>query len=194
MVEQKQPVIGIHDDVVTLKNIEEKDFPKILIWKNDFDLLVLNQANPFPATVKDIENWYYSNHEDKNQVLFGIYLVPEMELIGINRLSFIHWINGTAEVGIYIGNEEFRYRGYGYKSLKLILTYAFKTLKLRKLYLKVGASNENAIHLYEKIGFKQEGLYKDHVWNNGAYEDVLFMSLFAEEYLIQEGIESVPAI
>ena len=49
---------------------------------------------------------------------------------------------------------------------------------LHRLALSVIADNHNAIKLYEKVGFKHEGLRReDYLGEDGKYHDVVEMGL-----------------
>jgi RimJ/RimL family protein N-acetyltransferase len=48
--------------------------------------------------------------------------------------------------------------------------------KLHRLELTVMTHNERAIRLYQKIGYKTEGLKQDSLWVNGKYEDEYYMA------------------
>ncbi|MEK6914826.1 MAG: GNAT family N-acetyltransferase [Nanoarchaeota archaeon] len=53
--------------------------------------------------------------------------------------------------------------------------YLSKSLKIRKLFLFVHASNERAKNFYKKIGFFHEATLKDHMYEG---EDELIFSMF----------------
>ena len=55
--------------------------------------------------------------------------------------------------------------------------YAFKSLDLHKLMLRVHADNERAIKSYARAGFEKEAYLKDDVFVNGKYTDIVLMGL-----------------
>jgi RimJ/RimL family protein N-acetyltransferase len=73
-------------------------------------------------------------------------------------------------------------KGYAYQAMELILTHAFEVLNLRKISLGVVADNMPAFKLYEKIGFKVEGIRKQQGFYAGKYCDDYIMGLFAEDF------------
>ena len=64
------------------------------------------------------------------------------ELQHFKEVDFMHQ---RAEVGIFIGDEEDRGKGYGTAALGLLIGYAFDTLHLHSLMLRVFDYNERAI-------------------------------------------------
>ena len=56
-------------------------------------------------------------------------------------------------------------------------------LNLRKVYLVVDVDNTVAVHVYEQIGFKKEGLLVKEYFSAGEYRDVIRMAIFQHEFL-----------
>ena len=54
---------------------------------------------------------------------------------------------------------------------------------MHKVYLFADNENHVAIHIYKKIGFKEEGILRQHFFANGKYHDSIFMEIFNEEFL-----------
>lgn len=163
---------------IKLKVISSSDLPKLHEWKNDFDLCHLIKVHPLPVIFEDVERWFSTNYSDKNQVLLGIYSNETNLIIGIVRLMFIDWISAVTEFGMFIGDKNSRGIGIGTEVMKKIIDYAFRSLNLRKIFLKVIMDNLAAIKLYKSVGFNEEGVLKKHYWGDGKYVDVLVMSLF----------------
>ncbi|AQX55259.1 GNAT family N-acetyltransferase [Priestia flexa] len=64
---------------------------------------------------------------------------------------------------------------------KQLMDYTLKWCKendMHKLSLTVFTSNEVAYKLYEKVGFKTEGVMKEQAYINGKYVDEVYMSVF----------------
>lgn len=103
------------------------------------------------------------------------------ELLGNCGLMDIEQVNRTAEVGIFLGEEPFRGKGYGAEALRLLCDYSFNVLNLRSLMLRVYDYNERATASYRKVGFKEIGRRRKAHFYGGAYHDLVFMDLLAEE-------------
>ena len=99
------------------------------------------------------------------------------ELIGNIGLGELDYKNGTAELGIFIGEQENLGKGYGTEAIKLLTNYAFQELRLHSIYLRTYDINERAVKAYEKCGFKEFGRRHDGVFLNGEYHDVIYMEL-----------------
>lgn len=167
---------------VDIDQISREYAAQIVKWKSDPILAEQIMSDYRIVSLSEVENWIDKNTNDPNQRLRGIFLNSESgrRIVGVVRLMFIDFESENAEFGIYIGESEFQGLGIGKEALRLITELAFKELKLHKIYLKVNTTNERAIKLYKNFGFLEEGILKEHYFNNSLnkYEDVMKLGLF----------------
>jgi len=72
-------------------------------------------------------------------------------------LDQIAWRSGEAELKITIYEERHHSQGYGTTAILALLEETFFRMNLRRIYLRVHASNTIAMRCYKKVGFKKEG-------------------------------------
>lgn len=101
--------------------------------------------------------------------------------VGVVNVTGIDGANGTASWGLYLGEEDME-PGSGSAMAWLALTEVFGVLGVRKLLCEAFAFNEPALGLYDKFGFKREGLRIAHRVHAGAPEDVVELALFADDW------------
>jgi ribosomal protein S18 acetylase RimI-like enzyme len=89
-----------------------------------------------------------------------------------NREAFSHV--GTLGMGIKLAH---RGKGIGLALIDTAID-ASKRRKLEKIELGVIQSNANAIRLYKKVGFENEGILKRKFKIDGKYEDMFLMGKF----------------
>lgn len=77
-------------------------------------------------------------------------------------------------------------RGYGTTFINMLLDYAFKQLSCHRFWLDARAHNVQAIALYKRLGFVEEGVLREAVKLSNGYVDVIIMSILASEYLIDD--------
>jgi RimJ/RimL family protein N-acetyltransferase len=70
----------------------------------------------------------------------------------------------------------FRGRGLGAALMSATLTEA-RRRRLVRIELTVHADNSRAVALYERIGFKTEGVLRDAVRLDGRYKDLILMAI-----------------
>lgn len=88
----------------------------------------------------------------------------------------------SAEIGIMIGEKDYRDKGFGTKAAELLLKIGFEIHNLHRVALEVFDSNPRAIHVYEKVGFVREVRKRQGMYKNGKYVDVYMMSMLREEW------------
>lgn len=71
--------------------------------------------------------------------------------------------------------KEFRDLGLGFQMIQVLLGEC-KKLGIHIVSLEVFENNPRAIHLYEKLGFKQTGRYPKKVIRDGKFVDTIIMS------------------
>lgn len=106
--------------------------------------------------------------------------------IGIISIIQIDQKNRNAECIIDIGEKDYWGKGYGREAL-ILLDYAFLELNLHRISLRVFAFNERAVALYNRIGFKTEGISRQALYRNGKWHDIMHMGMLKQEYLLSEG-------
>ena len=134
-----------------------------------------------------------TSHFVKNIILNSAssknYIIEESEgntAIGVTSLINIDTKNRNAECIIDIGEKEYWGKGYGTEALKMLLEYAFLELNLHRVSLRVFSFNESAIHIYNKIGFRKEGIMRESIYRNGKWHDIIIMGVLKREYLSQQ--------
>lgn len=72
-------------------------------------------------------------------------------------------------------------KGIGRKMIERMIGWAINHPTIEKVGLEVFAHNERAIHLYQSLGFVEEGRKKKHIkFEDGSYVDELMMSKFVK--------------
>jgi len=85
-------------------------------------------------------------------------------------------------IGIMIGEKEFWNLGYGTDAIETLLRYLFYELAMNRVYLIADERNARALHCYEKLGFKKEGILRQNRYKNGVYTNDVMMSLLKDEW------------
>ena len=165
---------------VKLREIEEYDLELICKWRNDWDILK-TVFSYLPISLTKQRKWYENYLNDNSVQTFLIQYKDESKPIGTVTLGHIDYKNQNAEIGVMIGESGYRGRGLAKQTLKLLIEYGFKELNLNRLYLQLFEQNETAHQLYKSLGFKQEGVLRNHQFKNGTFCNVLMMGLLREE-------------
>ncbi|HOP12091.1 MAG TPA: GNAT family protein [Oscillospiraceae bacterium] len=164
-----------------LSPVNPDEVDAYLKWMNEDYKLAINFGQ-YPLTVssKNDLNWLYE--PPKNMHRYAIVLLENDALIGSISLHNIDHLNRNAYIGIFIGGEENRGKGYGAEAIRLILNYGFKTMNLHSINLTVHADNHAGIKCYKKVGFKEVGRLPEVFFINGKYVDKIYMSILESEF------------
>ncbi|HFD39178.1 MAG TPA: N-acetyltransferase [Anaerolineae bacterium] len=164
---------------VILRAIEREDLKNYVKWLND--PVVIKYFAPYrPMSLTQEEQWYEKMLQDESVCNFAIEF--EGRHIGGAGLSRIDHRNARAEVGLFIGVPELWDQGLGRDTLRTIVGYGFAQLNLHRIYLRVFAENERAVHAYEQVGFQHEGRMREAEFRHGRYHDILWMSILRPEW------------
>ena len=119
-----------------------------------------------------------SNLKENEQYRWFIRL--KGELVGQVAMSGVNLMMGTAEIG-YTVAENFHGKGIGTTAVKSLVKKIFNETSLRKIIAIVHEENIASCKLLEKIGFKREGLLREHFIVNGDPANEAYYGLLRRE-------------
>lgn len=181
-----------------LREYRPADEPFFLELFNTYDVL-LNMTPNFVAPNHDRSLEYINSM--KRTVLFVVAESKETGIqIGFANVHIDPPQNLDGSISIALAKDWWG-KGYGTEIMEWMIAYSFASLGLRRLSLKVFASNPGAIALYEHVyvphclaytglpfltysgsGFKHEGRQREAVWKEGKWVDFLMMGILSREY------------
>jgi RimJ/RimL family protein N-acetyltransferase len=149
-------------------------------WINNLSVSVnLNQAKNQISVVRERE---ILEGMAKEGYHFAIVSCQSDELLGNCSLFNVSNVHGSAEIGIFIGEEQNRGKGYGTDAMKLLIAYGFKILNLNNIMLRVYSFNESAIKAYLKVGFKEFGRRHASALINRCRYDEIYMEILSADF------------
>jgi UDP-4-amino-4,6-dideoxy-N-acetyl-beta-L-altrosamine N-acetyltransferase len=161
--------------MITIRPIVREDTPHIIAWRNAPHVMEnFIDRNPLD---EDTHARWLTNHVDAGKVAQFIICADGVE-VGSIYLRDIDPVHKKAEFGIFIGDDAQTGKGIGSQATRLIVDYGFRMLGLNKIFLRVLANNEAAVHCYEKAGFAREGYFKEDVCIHNRFYDVIFMAIW----------------
>ncbi|HUQ60186.1 GNAT family protein [Lentzea sp.] len=72
-------------------------------------------------------------------------------------------------------------KGYGTIAIRHVLDHAFTERGLHRVDLEVYDFNQRAIHVYSKLGFREEGRLRDALLWDGVFHDAIVMSILSTD-------------
>jgi len=120
--------------------------------------------------------------ESRETILLTI--VDKKSGMGIGQTAFfrIDFVSRAAIFYLAILDPACWNQGFGREATRLMVEYAFTTLNLNRIQLHVFADNQPAIHIYQQIGFRQEGLLRQAMYHNGRYCNFWVMGILRADW------------
>lgn len=160
---------------VRLRPITEADTAQIVAWRNNPSV---QQNFIFRETFTEEmhRGWLRSRVATGDVVQYIIEEKTTGAPVGSVYFRDLDKTHHSAEYGIFIGEDEARGKGYGSETARLFTEYGFRALGLNRISLRLLAENAQARKSYENAGFVTEGVFRDMVYLDGCYRDVMFMA------------------
>ncbi len=164
----------ISGDNVYLEPLLMKHFSeKYISWLNDSVVCRENRHGVFPYTSVDLKRYLKSASNYRDAVHFAIRLKKDHRHVGNVGLVNIAWIDRSAEIAILIGDKGAWGKGVGSEVCGILKNYCFGRLNMHRVWMGVTVTNRSMLKIAEKIGMKKEGYFKDALFKEGRYLDVV---------------------
>ena len=167
---------------VRLREVRESDLPALLALRNDLDTQGWSQTLPPDYTLKTYQK-QYDEAEFKTKrfrARFVIETIDTEEVIG-NVSYYSYRPRYSVTLGIQIA-KPFWSAGLAHEAQEILLHFLFEELGIRVVRLWTTGSNEKAIKLGERSGFKVAGRFRQAVIRRGKLADNVVMDMLREEY------------
>jgi hypothetical protein len=171
------------ENLIIFHPLREGDLELVRTWRNQDEIRNNMYTNHIISPEEHLA-WYQKISKGPG-VRYWIFSADGMEKIGLVHLYDIDLKNRRAFWGIYLGNLSSQGKGIGSRVEFAVLDYVFFALNLNKLNCEVLAFNKSAINFYKKFGFKEEGDFKQHIFRDGRFYDVVRLTMLKQEWTSQ---------
>lgn len=130
-------------------------------------------------TVEDSKSFIQSTLDNKNAAHFGIWF--NENLVGVIGYHFIHKANRKAQIGYWL-NEKSQGKGIMTTACHLLIKYGFEELNLNRIEISCAIGNKKSCAIAERLGFKQEGTFRQVEWLYDHFVDHKFYALLKEDW------------
>ncbi len=164
---------------IALRKFDAQDIEKKVEWINN------PQNNKYlhydlPLQVDKTAQWF-ERVKDSESRLDAVILHKDVA-VGLVGLLNIDNKNKKAEFYICVGEDSARGCGVAKRASMLLLDYAFNELHLNRVYLYTEQENIPAQKLFEKLGFRKEGLIEHDLIYNARFVNRYMYGLLEEVY------------
>lgn len=171
---------------VHLRSIEMNDLDVLMKYINNVDTrryLGSLLPNSRLSEEKWLEGASTADPWRDGRIVFAIEERKSLTFLGTTSLFDISRAHRHAELGISIWNPEGRNKGYGTDATLVTLWVGFHVLGLNNIYLYALEHNKRALRTYEKAGFKKIGIFREHMYSMGTFQNAIAMDILREEFL-----------
>jgi ribosomal-protein-alanine N-acetyltransferase len=122
------------------------------------------------------------NFKANTGIRWGVMKKGGTDLIG--TLGFHNWVKDGgyhARAGYDLVPEE-RRKGIMTEAFSAAIDYAFREMRLNRIEVLIAPENEASIRLVRKLGFKFEGILREHALFRGKFLDDAVYSLLSSEW------------
>lgn len=167
-------------DRIYLSPRNTEDYEIFAEWLNDSQVAdYIGRSGKI--TTNESEKEYLENARNA-EASFCIVDINNDKMVGTVSIENIDHLNRCGTLGVFIGDKDYRDKGYGTEAIRLILEYGFKYLNLKNINLDLVAVNTRAYRCYQKCGFKEYGRRRGCYFINGKYYDKISMDILDEEF------------
>lgn len=136
-----------------------------------------------PVSKYEQMQWYERAVHDKKNCRFTVVRLGSELPVGMVTLSNIDWQNRSATHGIKLHPDCPKGAGIATDAVMTLMQYAFEEVNLHRLDGSWLDYNTASKKLYEKCGWKVEGVKKQAVFRKGCYHDLYITGILKEDYL-----------
>ena len=164
--------------LATLRPITEDDAKITLAWRQSDRAKLLQRG---AQTIDEQRAWIAAKLKT-NELNFIIeYKDKPAGMIALHDISQIH---KSVQMGrLLVGEEKLVGKvPVAFEADLLLCDYAFDVLKMHKIYGDVMEDNHGMIKTRFYLGYKQDGILRDHYIFDGVYKNTVALSILEEEY------------
>lgn len=146
----------------------------------DPEIARLTGSKPYYSREEVIPFFMHSLTDQSRR--FFLIVDPDGKIIGESVINEIEWDVRCANFRICLFHPEKLGIGIGTWVTTFTRDYAFEVLHLHRLELDVFSFNPRAKAVYEKAGFRVEGVRREAIWDGEKYADDILMAILEDEW------------
>ncbi|OGU00549.1 MAG: hypothetical protein A2X80_01715 [Geobacteraceae bacterium GWB2_52_12] len=170
----------LSDDLIYLRKLEATDLERAWVWINDPGVY-LKIGSQVPVSKSAQLKWFERTDQSADKIILAICIKESDAHVGNVSLDSIENRHRTARLSIFVGDTEQRGKSIGSRAIRLLADYAFNFLNLNRVWCKATSGDHQIIHFYESLGFKIEGVMRQHEYIDGNYVDKMIFGLLKDE-------------
>lgn len=171
-----------------LRPLTADDLELVRTWRNS-EAVAQYMYTATPVSAEQQQEWFVRISTDVSKQYWII--MQQEQPVGVANLYAINSDFRSCYWAFYLGQQNLQGSGLGARVEFAMLEYVFGERKLNKLLCEVFVSNDRVIAMHEKFGFRRESYFRQHIYKNGTYHDVVGLALLQREWqLLREPLKA----
>lgn len=173
----------MHTERLRLRPFEDADAQPLLAMRQDPEATLYWGGQPMRTLTdarKEIErvrgwvkeqsvaHWVIQAHDDPG-------MLGHVTLFHLDRL------NRRAELGFFVTRERWG-QGIATEACRAVVQHAFTEMELHRLEADVDPDNAPSLALLQKLGFREEGFFRERWWIGERWCDSVMLGLLAADW------------
>lgn len=181
MNKQNSKNIMLFGKRINFNKITKNDLKILQKWRNSSEIWPYNTQYVLLNMINQ-KHWYEQNtQKHSNRIMFMV-TTKTGKSIGVCGLTHMNTTDKNASIAIIIGEKKYHNKGFGMEVLQLLVNYGFTKIKLHRIEAEIFSYNQNSIHLFKKMNFKEEAIMRNSLWRQGKWWDIYTFSLIQSDY------------
>lgn len=165
-------------EVVELRTIEEADLAFVQTARSE-TAVWRTLGWPWPGNREQLDAFFEETISDDETV--HLLIAVDGDPVGAVSFHDIDERSRRAELGYWVALAH-QGNGYATDAVETLVRYGFRDLGLHRVEAKVFDGNDPSRRVLEKLGFTHEGVHREATFVDGAFRDVHWYGVLAEEW------------
>ena len=165
-------MIELKSERLTYKELDYQFLNIINEWHNSKELYGFLVGDYREVSIERDREWiesYKCNGGTQYRFVAFYKSVP----IGVIYLLEVDRKKSVGSLGIFIGDTNYRGKGFGKEMFKTLIDFGYNTIKLNELQFLTLKNNNRAISMYKSFGFKEDKSFAKTVVKDGQSVEVI---------------------
>ncbi|MDP0492521.1 MAG: GNAT family N-acetyltransferase [Verrucomicrobiota bacterium JB023] len=168
---------------VRLRSLTEDDVPSLFEIFGDHEVVRYwgHSVLPDLAAARTLLEDIREHLAQKTLFQWGVEVNASGEIVGTCTLASLDFENRRAELGFALA-KRFWFHGYMAEALPVLLSFAFGEMKLHRVWADTDPRNDRSIRVLERLGFRREGVLREHYLIHGESQDAVVYGLLNSDW------------
>lgn len=170
---------------IYLRALELEDYKISIQWRKDKEIWGMLGGRQYFVSETYEKKWVEDTIFQERDIKLAICLKENDLYIGNVYMTDFDYVNRSCIAHVLIGNKNYWGRGYAGEALKELLVFVFYERNINRVSAHILEDNIQSVRMFEKLGFKKDGLLRQSVYKDGKYKNQYIVSILREEFKIE---------